>query len=106
LFCGCAALVLGGCQALFGSGFGGGAFDGSFPSPSPIATYTSGTASIAIKGGETIKLDKVAAGSGVDSMFGSNVRWSSPSGWNLRINAPAQVRVLVRAWASTPTRPT
>jgi hypothetical protein len=74
------ALVVSGCQRFFGP-----AFDGNFPSPSPIASYSSGTASIAIASGETIKLDNVAAGAGVDSMFGSNVRWSSSSGWNLRV---------------------
>ena len=77
---GSVALVLSGCQRFLGP-----AFDGNFPSPSPIASYSSGTASIAIAGGETIKLDNVAAGSGVDSMFGSNVRWSGSSGWNLRV---------------------
>lgn len=70
------ALVLGGCEALLGPGFGG-----DFPSSSPIAAYTTGTATIAITGGETIKLERVAQGSGVDSLFGSDVRWTGPSGY-------------------------
>jgi hypothetical protein len=73
------ALLLAGCSAFMP------AFDGDFPSSSPIARYSTGTATIAIKDGETIKLDEVAAGAGVDSMFGSNIRWTGPSGWNLRL---------------------
>ena len=91
---GCATVVLGGCQAIFGPGFGGPGFDGNFPSPSPIATYRSGTASIAIKGGDTIKLDTIAPGSGLDSIFGSNVRWTGPSGWNLRISGAGSAQGL------------
>jgi hypothetical protein len=78
---GALALILGGCSAFFGPGF-----EGDFPSSSPIAAYSTGTATIAIKDGETIKLDQVADGSGVDSVFGSDVRWTSPSGWHLRVN--------------------
>jgi hypothetical protein len=74
------ALFLGGCSA-FMPGFGG-----AFPSSSPIAAYATGTASIAIKDGETITLDEVAEGSGVDSVFGSDVRWTGPSGWHLRVS--------------------
>ena len=78
------ALLLVGCEALLGTAFGSG--PGGFPSPSPIAAYTTGTATITIKGGETIKLDKLAADSGVNSLFGSNVRWTGQSGWNMRLN--------------------
>ena len=74
------ALLLGGCSAFMP------AFDGDFPSSSPIAKYSTGTATIAIKDGETIKLEKVAAGSGVDSLFGSDVRWTGPGGWHLRVS--------------------
>ena len=79
------ALLLVGCEALLGTAFGS-AQGGNFPSPSPIAAYTTGTATITIKGGETIKLDKLAADSGVNSLFGSNVRWTGQSGWNMRLN--------------------
>ena len=78
------ALLLVGCEALLGTAFG--SAQGRFPSPSPIAAYTSGTATITIKGGETIKLDKLAPDSGVNSLFGSNVRWTGQSGWNMRLN--------------------
>jgi hypothetical protein len=70
---------------LLGTAFGSGP-GGNFPSPSPIAAYTSGSATITIKGGETIKLDKLAANSGVASLFGSNVRWTGSNGWNMRLN--------------------
>ncbi len=79
------ALLLVGCEALLGTAFGSGP-GGNFPSASPIAAYTTGTATITIKGGETIKLDKLAADSDVNSLFGSNVRWTGPSGWNMRLN--------------------
>ena len=77
---GAGALLHAGCSAFLGPGF-----DGDFPSSSPIAAYTTGSATIAIKDGETIKLDQVAAGAGVDSLFGSNIRWTGPSGWHLRL---------------------
>jgi hypothetical protein len=64
---------------------GGGGFGDELPSSSPIASYATGTATIAIKGGETIKLDQVAKGAGVDSLMGSDVRWTGPSGWYLRL---------------------
>jgi hypothetical protein len=74
------AIVVAGCSAFLGPGF-----DGDFPSSSPIAAYATGRATIAIKGGETIQLDQVAKGSGVDSAFGSDVRWTGASGWHLRV---------------------
>lgn len=55
------------------------------PSSSPIARYATGSATIAIKDGETIKLDQVAKGSGVESLMGSDVRWTGSSGWHLRL---------------------
>lgn len=79
------AVSLGGCDLLMSGPFGP-AFDGDFPSSSPIATYRSGTATIAIAGGETIELDQLADGAQVDSLFGSEVRWTDPSGWNLRLS--------------------
>lgn len=80
-----AAVLLSGCDLLMGGAFGPG-FDGDFPSSSPIATYRSGSATIAIAGGETITLDKLAAGAGVDSIFGSDVRWTGASGWHVHIS--------------------
>jgi hypothetical protein len=72
-------LLLAGCSAFMPG------FEGDFPSSSPIAKYSTGTATIAIKDGETIKLDQLADDAGVDSLFGSNIRWTGPSGWHLRL---------------------
>jgi hypothetical protein len=80
-----AAVLLGGCDLLMGGAFGPG-FDGAFPSSSPIATYRTGSARIAIAGSETIKLDKLAAGAAVDSLFGSAVRWTGSSGWSMQLS--------------------
>jgi hypothetical protein len=77
-------LVAGGCGLLFGTGFGG--FDPELMSSSPIATFTDGSATIAISGGETITLDEVGRGSRIDSMFGSEVQWSNADGWSLRLS--------------------
>ena len=76
---GCPCADPGGCSAFLPG------FDGDFPSSSPIAAYSTGTATIAIKDGETIKLEQIAAGAGVDSLFGSDVRWTGTNGWNLRV---------------------
>ena len=79
------ALLLGGCELLMRGALGEG-FNGGLPSSSPIATYAHGTATIVVAGGETIVLDQIAAGAGVDSLYGSDVRWTSSNGWNVRIS--------------------
>ena len=76
------AIVAGGCDLLFP----GAGFDGDFPSSSPIATFATGTATIAIADGETIVLTTLAKGAGIDSFFGSDVHWSGPDGWHLRLS--------------------
>jgi hypothetical protein len=78
-----------GCELLIPGGF-----NDSFPSPSPIATYFKGSATIAIKDGETVKLDRVADGSGLDAFFGSNVRWTNDAGWNLRVGGAGSQEAL------------
>ena len=71
-----------GCQLLMpGTGF-----EDEFPSPSAIASYSKGAATLSIDGGQAVTLGRVAAGSGVDAAFGSHVRWSSADGWNLAIS--------------------
>ena len=75
------AVLLSGCSALLGGPFGD-----DLPSSSPIAAYSTGKATIAIKDGETIELDQLAEGSGVESLFGSDVHWTGPSGWHLRVS--------------------
>jgi hypothetical protein len=97
-----AALLLSGCQYLFGLGgpvlTPGGSFDpGVFPSldpglfgsfdpndpgfslPPPLATYTSGTATVAIAGATT-KLDKLSAPGTSYTDFGQDVGWTDGNG--------------------------
>jgi hypothetical protein len=74
-----AAIVLVGCDFLTGS-------RSDRPSPSTLAVYSKGTATIAIESGETITLDQVVAGSSVSSAYGSEVRWTGPGGWTVRVS--------------------
>jgi hypothetical protein len=75
------ALGLTGCSALLG-----GSFEGEMPESTQIASFSKGSATIAIAGGETILLDQVVDGAAIDSVFGSNVRWTSTSGWHLTVS--------------------
>jgi hypothetical protein len=75
------AVFAGGCELLFpGAGFAD-----EFPSSSPIATFATGSATIAVGGGETIELTELAKGASIDSLFGSNVHWTGPDGWHVRV---------------------
>lgn len=76
------AVLLGGCGLLF-PGMG---FDDDFPSSSPIAQFATGSATIAIGGGETIELPDLAKGAVIDSFYGSDVHWSNADGWHLRVS--------------------
>lgn len=75
------SLFLAGCSLLFP----GAGFDGDFPSSSPIAHFTTGRATIAVDGGEPIVLDEIGEDSGIDSVFGSQVRWSNDDGWTIGV---------------------
>ena len=75
------AVVLGGCGLLFPpTGFGG-----DLPSSSPIASYRTGSATIAIDGGTAIQLTDLADGASIDSLYGSNVHWTGGDGWHIRL---------------------
>src|SRR5262245_17297834 len=65
---------------------GGGGFGSDFPAPSQIASFSTGHATIAIAGGETIELDKVGAKSGIESIIGADVRWTGDDGWSLQVS--------------------
>jgi len=83
------AFVAGGCDLLLsGAGMN---FGGDFPAPSQIASFSTGSASIAIAGGETIQLDQLDATSGIESMMGSDVQWKNADGWSLRLNGAGMV---------------
>jgi hypothetical protein len=73
------AILLVGCDFLIGS-------RAARPSPSILAIYSKGTATIAIAGGETLRLDQVAPGSSVSSAYGAEVRWTGPGGWIVRVS--------------------
>jgi hypothetical protein len=79
-----AAVVAGGCTYL--TGFPP---DTVFPEPSTVATYTSGQATVALKGGETIVLDRLAAPGTLVTMFGSEVTWRNDGGWYVRLHGLA-----------------
>jgi hypothetical protein len=74
------AVLTAGCGLFFPAGF-----DEDFPSSSPIATYATGSATIAIEGGDTIDLTDLANGASIDSLYGSDIRWSGPDGWHLKV---------------------
>ena len=79
------ALVAAGCSLLMGGGFGAFPMDPEL-APSPIATYSEGSATIEIAGGDTIELVDVDPTSMLDGMFGADVHWSNADGWHLRVS--------------------
>ena len=78
------AILLSGCELFLGPTFGRG-FGEAFPSSSPIASYSHGTATIAIAGGETVVLGELPEPGEVDALFGSDIHWASSSGWHLHV---------------------
>jgi hypothetical protein len=69
-----------GCSYLLGVPPGG-----EFPEPSTVATYTGGRATIAIKGGETLVLDRLAAPGTLVTTFGGEVTWRNDDGWYVKL---------------------
>ena len=81
------AFVAGGCELLMGSaGFGT-----DLPAPSQIASFATGAATIAITGGETVELNGLDQTSGIDSLMGSDVRWTNADGWSLRVSGTGAI---------------
>jgi hypothetical protein len=78
------AIAVAGCDLLL-NGAGAG-FGEQFPSSSPIVTFTRGTATIAVDGGQPMTLGDLGSESGIETLFGSNVHWSNADGWHLRVN--------------------
>ena len=74
---------LSGC-ALFGFPYGDD-WDGDFPSPSIIATYGTGSATITLDDGTIIELTELRPNAAIDTMMGSNVRWTGPDGWSMTL---------------------
>jgi hypothetical protein len=65
-------------------------FDEDFPQPSPIATYSKGTATLTLEDGTKVVLDKLNAGPHVWTVYGSEVRWSGSSGWHVRVGGAGE----------------
>ena len=94
-------LVLGGCELLLGPAFGPGPgpgfepsfspdFEDPFPSPSQIAVYNHGSATIRIStagtADQTLELSRFYAGATADNIYGAQAHWSDGGSWHLRIS--------------------
>ena len=78
------ALVGGGCQYLLG--YDPYAFpDDAFDEPTPIATFPSGSASIAIVGGPTIELPELTVPASMYESFGGMATFNNDDGWYLQV---------------------
>jgi hypothetical protein len=73
-----------GCELLF-PGFAPPVGDPGFPGASPLAEFGSGTAKIAIEGGETLELGQLHGDAELNSFFGASISWENESGWYLRL---------------------
>ena len=78
------ALVASGCQYLYG--FPPIDPDEGFEPPEATAIYESGRATIAIDGGATIVLDRLAAPGGLFQDFGASATFTGDDGWYLGIS--------------------
>lgn len=61
--------------------------DEPFPFPTAEATFSTGTATIEVAGGETLVLRELAGEATVQPDFGINVRWTDGEGWYLALFA-------------------
>jgi len=82
---GLVALSSAGCELLFGMPSGE-----DFAAPSPLATYARGSATLTLEDGTKIVLDKLSAGPHLWTTYGSEVRWSGPDGWHLRMSGAGE----------------
>ncbi|OGO52043.1 MAG: hypothetical protein A2V84_12445 [Chloroflexi bacterium RBG_16_70_13] len=57
-------------------------FDPGNPFPSPVATYSAGTATIEMDG-ETVVLDRIVGTGSFDPDYGIDVKWTNGEGWYL-----------------------
>jgi hypothetical protein len=75
--------AIAGCGLFFPTAFDD---DGNLAQPSPIATYTRGTATVKFDDGTKITLTKLSAGPHLLTTFGSTIRWSNADGWSLLVD--------------------
>ncbi len=82
------AVLVAGCDILGLGGYGSSSylFGSGLPAmPSQIATFRTGSATVKLNDGTTVVLDQLRPGSSMETVMGSDVRWSNADGWNLTI---------------------
>ncbi|MEO5884993.1 MAG: hypothetical protein ABIQ58_05700 [Candidatus Limnocylindrales bacterium] len=82
-----AALVVGGCQYLFGLDPTEPGFE-PYASPRPLATYTTGRATVDIVGGATVVLDRLSSPASLLADYGADTAFTG-EGWFVRVYAAA-----------------
>jgi hypothetical protein len=78
-----AAVFVAGCELLFSLGSVG---DGEFEQPEPLATYTSGTATLEFEDGTKVVLDEISDGPHLFTQIGGGVNWFNDEGWGLQLH--------------------
>jgi hypothetical protein len=82
-----AAVAVGGCALLWGQG----AEPGAFAEPSPLATYTSGAATITLGDGTKVQLAELHGQAALYKTIGATVSWENDDGWYLQLGASSAV---------------
>lgn len=82
------ALIVGGCQYLFGYGYGpiGPVPSDEFAVPSPVAIYATGRATIALGDADPIQLEALAAPGSFFQTFGGEATFRNADGWYVRVS--------------------
>ena len=78
-----AAVFVAGCELLYPLGSVG---EGEFEQPEPLATYSSGTATLEFEDGTTVVLDQISDGPHLFTHFGGGVNWYNDEGWGLQLH--------------------
>jgi hypothetical protein len=74
-------LAVAGCELL---GLGGAVPLEEFPDPSPLATYTSGVATITLGDGTKVQLAELHGKAELSRTIGATVSWENDDGWYLQ----------------------
>jgi hypothetical protein len=77
-----AAWTVAGCELFLPGTF---TPDGQLQEPSPRATYTKGSATLAMGDGTKVTLDRLSEGPHLIALYGSSIRWSNADGWSLQL---------------------
>jgi hypothetical protein len=89
-----ATVGVAGCALLWGPA----AEAPDFAEPSPLATYTSGSATITLGDGTKIKLAKLHGEAALYKTEGATVSWENDDGWYLHLSANSDVPGLSGAY--------